>query len=322
MEEYKMVAPVKGGGDSKKLTVEIIPEGHQLCTLYGMFRIGTHDGGQYKDKDKIALMFEFPQEKRVFYEGDDPKPSTSYLETNFSMHEKATLRSLVHGMVGKMTDKEAEEFNIPSLLGKTFVANMEHTVSKKDATVTYSNISSLSKLTDQTRRMFSLAPDQVVERINDIAFFDLAMGFESENFKKIPNFIKDKIKESHEGKAHALSGGVFAESDSNDDSSNNSSTPQKRKLIMLVNDYTYEQYSVDWTDEQLVEKGYAKWDEVSSPPKPQSSSTPPPPMKKPLPPVKKEPVFKLNDPSWDLDDLISQGWTKETLVSEGYASFQ
>lgn len=334
----KMTAPVKGGGDSTKLDVEIVPSGFQLCTLYGMATIGTHDNRNpaYAAKNKIIFMFEFPQEKRVFYEGDDAKPSVAIEETNYSMHEKANLRSMVEGMVGKMTDEAAADFDLGSLLGQVFVANMEHNKSK-DGTKTYSNIKSLAKLDEKTRRMFGLEGNQEVEKISNPFFYHFSQGFESENFKNLPSFIRKKNQESHEGKAHTLAGGVFAEPDNNNNNNNNSSgAPAKRKLIMLVNDYSYEEYSQSWTDEQLVENGKAKWSDSAptSAPAPQSASAPAGPnTSAPAPKATEAPLgthqkivdgrlFSLINPAWNLDEMIAQGWTIVGLVEASHGNFQ
>lgn len=330
----KMTAPVSGG-DSKKLDVELIPEGYNLCTLYGIAQIGTQEGGNFGPKNKIALMFEFPQQLRQFYEGDDLKPSVAYVEENNSLNSKANLRKMIEGVVGSMSDKEAEDFDICSLLGQSFVAKMKHSKSK-DGQKTYSNIDSLSKLDAQTRRMFSLEENQEVERHNDIFVFAMSQSFESENFKTLPNFIKEKIKNSAEGKAHKLNGGVFAESDNDNNNNSNSNNETKRKLVMIATDFTYEQYSKNWTDEQLVAHGKAKWaddkttaapapitDAPAPAPAPTSGPAPLNPQQTPsVPPATPaEPKFVLNNPNWDLNKLLADGWTKEMLVKEGHAKW-
>jgi len=51
----KMTAPVSGGGDSKKLETELIPAGFQICTLYGMASIGSHEIGKHGFKNRLML---------------------------------------------------------------------------------------------------------------------------------------------------------------------------------------------------------------------------------------------------------------------------
>ena len=110
---------------------------------------------------------------------------------------------------------------------------------------------------------------------------------------------------------------------------------------MLVTDFTYEQYSENWTDEQLVANGKAKWEEnkPAAAPAPQSAPSGPPspagPSAPNTPPAKpaEAPLgiheqmvdgkrFSLTDKSWDLKAMISQGWTIESLVAEGHGNFQ
>lgn len=332
-----MTAPVAAGG-ADKLEVEKIPQGFQLCTLYGISDLQTQNSGEYGPKHKIGLMFEFPQQLRVFYEGDPAKPSASYLERTRSMHEKASLRALVKGMMGRgMTDKEAETFDLTSLLGKSFVANIVHSVDGK-----YANIDTLSPLTEQSCKMFGLNTPSDASRINDLFFWDGSQGYQSENFKSLPNFIRDKIKESVEGKTHAASGGTFAEPEPREGSSSNQNVPAKKKLIMIDKQYTYEQYAQTWTDEQLVAAGHARWDEPVTPPTPVPSSpqgpgpsapapapqqvssapapvppvTPTPPS---VPPVKKVMVMKNGS---NPQDWYDGGWTDEQIIAEGHGSFQ
>ena len=57
---------------------------------------------------------------------------------------------------------------------------------------------------------------------------------------------------------------------------NNQASGQKPAVIMLVTDYTYEQYiGSNWTDEGLVKQGLAKWAQPQTPaPGPSSPSGP------------------------------------------------
>jgi Fe-S cluster biosynthesis and repair protein YggX len=332
--ENKMTAPVGGSTDYKRLDVEKIPTGFQLCTLYGMALLGTQET-DFGPKNRIALMFEFPQQKRVFTEGGELKPSASYMEITYSMNEKAKLRILVHGMVKKMTDDEAKDFDVSSLLGKSYCATISHSADGK-----YANIDTLMMLNEQTKNLFSLPSIDAVEKVNEQFFFNTPQGYTSDNFKTLPNFIQDKIKASAEGKQHSLSGGTFAQNDSNGSATNSPAPKAKRKLIMIAKDFTYEQYATSWTDEQLVEAGHAKWEEqttvappmpVAGPSAPSAPAPAPAPVAPPTPvapapvpapispPVKK---LVMNDVNANIEDWYKEGWTDEMIVEQNYGYFQ
>lgn len=320
-------APV---GDSKKLdNVELIHPGSQLCTLYSMCDIGTQDGGNFGPKHKINFAFEFPQHMRVFYEGDDPKPSAIFCTETFSMAESANLRKKwVQPMIGKvLTDDQAAEFDISSLLGKHFVATIVHSPDGK-----WANIQSISPLDDRNMLMFSL-PSPNMQQINPTSFFALSQGFESNAFANLPNFLRDKVMASEEAKKHKASGGKFAEQATNTSSSGNASSPtppaSSNGLVWLSKDYTYETMKAGgWTDEQLIANGYAKKNEPVAPPAPVAA--PAPPVQTPQPPqapaapapvAEKQLVFK--DPNAQpLEAWLKSGWTVENIVSQGHATFQ
>lgn len=310
-----MTAPVQAGG-AEKLEVEKVPTGFQLCTLYGIVDLQTQSTERFGNKHRLGMSFEFPQQMRVFYEGDEPRPSSSYMENTYSMNEKSRLRLLVKGMLNRgLTDKEAEVFDISSLLGKSFVATVVHSADGK-----YANIDALSPLTDQSCKMFGLNSPADVTRINDLYFWAGVQGYQCENFKGLPNFIRDKIKDSVEGKTHIASGGTFIEPDPKDNTQN---VAKKRKLIMIATDYTYEQYAATWTDEQLVEAGKARWEEPVAPPAPVSGPSSPAAPASPQAPQAPSPLpvnkMVMNDGS-DPKDWYEAGWTDALIIEKGHGS--
>ena len=330
------------GGDSKKLEVEKIPTGMRLCTFHSLVDIGTQDGGQYGPKHKVYLGFEFPQEMRVFWEGDEAKPCNIWTMQTLSMNEKANLRKeFIEPMLGrKLSDEEAEKFDLSSLLGKNFIATIAHSADGK-----YANIVSITPLTEQGKSMFGVTG--TVSQINPTTYFHLGMGFDSPNFKALTagtKFLRDKIIQSAEGVAHTTAGGVFPEAIQTQGATAGAPAPQGKKLVMLDNaEFTYDQYKASgWTDDQIVQQGFAKWQEAVAPPQPlqpQAAPAPIPPVLPPTPaaapvaPVEpvlgnhqlKTPdgkVLTMNDTTMVVNEWIVQGWTPETLVQHGHASFQ
>jgi hypothetical protein len=321
-----MRAPVSG--ESTRLDVELIPAGMQLCTLYGLACMGEQTTN-FGESQQINLMFEFPQHMRIFTEGGDPKPAGCFTTQTYSMNKKANLRkNYVELMHRVMTDDEAADFDIGSLLTKSFVATIVHSSDGK-----YANIQSITPLTEQNKGLFQLE-STIVEQINNTQYFDLSQRFDSENFGQLPNFIKTKIKESKEGRAHALSGGVFAEYVKTESSSSQASVGSGGKKLEMINaDVPYNAFiEQGWTDETLVEHGHAKWIVAVAPTAPTAPSaavTPAAPIVPtavntalPSVPVAVAPVhvpkLTLNDPAQTLADWISAGWTEAQIISEGH----
>jgi hypothetical protein len=312
-------API--GGDSKRVdNVALIPAGFALCTFYGICDIGTVEGGNYGPRHKVNLAFEFPKEMRLFYEGDDPKPSCIFAFETLSMHSDSNLRKrFIEPMNGgrKFTDQEAVAFDLSSLLGKHYIATIAHSPDGK-----WANIQSLVPLNEQNKDMFGL-PTSNIPQINKTYYFNLDQGFTSENFATLPKFLREKLMGSEEGKAYKLSGGVFAEPI--DNNSNSVVTP---KLRMIDTTVSYEDYIAGgWTDEQLIAHGKAEKVAPVTPPAPITNVAPPPPVANTVapPPVAVSPlppVLTMKDPSHNLAEWLAQGWTEETLVANGHAVFQ
>lgn len=342
MERVAFTAPVEGGS-TRIENVELIPTGMQLCTFYGLADLGTQDSQKFGPKHKCQLAFEFPQELRQFYEGDEMKPCAIFTDETLSMAPKSNLRkNFIENMEGhKLTDDEAKNFRIDELIGKHYVATISHSPDGK-----YANISSITQLTDKNRLMFGLNESKVPQ-INESFFFHLSQGFTSESFKNLPKFVREKIKKSAEGLAHARNGGSFLEPDPSDYKKNSNAG---KKIIMLPNaDYTYKQYKdADWTDQMLIDNGVAKWDEPVQAPSPQAGPEAPSPQpsapKSPQPqqpqegnapqqpsapapapesvpsqPAEKKFVIKNGS---DLQAWLNKGWTKELMIKNNHAHYE
>jgi hypothetical protein len=66
-----------------------VPKGNHIARLYQIIHIGTNSFeymGETKSSDKIRLTFELSNERKVFKEGDEPKPFSVSREFGFSMH--------------------------------------------------------------------------------------------------------------------------------------------------------------------------------------------------------------------------------------------
>ncbi len=324
------------GGDSKRIdNVELIHIGFQLCTFYGLCDIGTQDSGQFGPRHKVNLAFEFPKHYRVFYEGDDAKPACVFQFETLSMNKDSNLRGkFVEPMIGrKLTDAEAEVFDISSLLGKQYIATIVHSPDGK-----WANIQSIIALNEQNKAMFQL-PTPTIEQINPTYFFHLSQGFESKNFENLPKFLREKhLMTSQEGIAHRAKGGIFAEPPKTN------GNVQQGGIEMIDKTITYEAYKASgWTDELLIEKGIAKRIVASAPPAPVIATAPAPPITSVVQPIVQATaqstivpvvltvpasvpgitklVFKDAN-AQPLAVWLKDGWTEAQIVEQGYATFQ
>ncbi len=323
-------APVTGG--SKKIeNVELIPSGFQLCTLITLADVG-HQETQWGLRRMCKLVFEFPQHKRVFYEGDEPRPASSVISETLSLVKGSNLRDKwVPQMFGReITDQEAATFDIGQFLGKHFVATIQHSSDGK-----WANITAITPLTQQNCGMFQLQ-SPAVEVTNTLRFFHLSQGFESEAFANLTKGFREQAMNSVEGKEFAKSGGKFAEAKKVDDESG----PSNDNYEWTEPGTTMQQYiEGGWTKQQLIDAGKLRLKQSIAPP-PTSSVAPPPsapqtvappvtPQPTPVPipvpapaPAPAKPKLVFKDPSHTLEAFLEAGWTEEQIVEQGYATFQ
>lgn len=318
-------------GDSNRIeNVELIPVGMNLCTLYSVVDLGTQDT-KFGPKRQIKLSFEFPLEKRVFWEGEQPRPSVISSTETMSLADKANLRKkFIEPMIGRTLGKE-ETYDPTSLLGANFVATVTHSPDGK-----WANISSIVKLDDRNMMLFGLQQPSF-PNVNPISKFHLNDGFMSENFAKLPNRTRNTIMSSTEGEQHKMSGGQFAEQIKTDGTT--SQTPPvggKRVIMNSDSPYTYESLKANnWTDDDIVAKNLGKWEVATPPAQPQSApqapsapsapqapTAPQAPPTSPTPPTApKHPVI-MNDPAQQdkIDVWLANGWTYEMMVQQNHAT--
>jgi hypothetical protein len=334
----KINAPV--GGGNNKLETPLTPAGMQLAIIVGFAHVGTQDT-KFGEKERFLMALEFPQFKDVFYEGGDPQPHMIFCQDTFSMAPKSNLKSkfvdLAEGKV--LSEAEAKDYDLSSLVGKVVVANVTHSSDAK-----YANVNSLSTFTDQHKRLFGIADVNTLRPESDTFLYHTSAGFEGAEFTSLYGFIQEKIKTSTEGKAFQAGGGVFAEAkkETGSSSKSTSSSTSSAKSIKMVDgcDYSYEDLkAAGWTDQAMVDSKYAVFVEATPPPTPAPAAAPAPtptpvapaaPSAPVAPPIvaapasvaPTAPVLTMNDPTAVLADWLSQGWTEETLIANGHASMK
>lgn len=182
-----ITATNKGGS-----SYEPIPAGTYPARCYSMIHIGTIEEnilGQTKKLNKVRITWELPTETKVFKEENGEQPYSISKEFTLSMNEKSNLRKFLEGWRGvSFTEKEAEAFDVTVLLGKPCLLSVIHKLSKNGNT--YAEISSVSTLPKGMS-----CPKQV-----NPSFEFNYNPFSLDKFETLPDFLKDKMKQSEEYK--------------------------------------------------------------------------------------------------------------------------
>lgn len=180
---------------SESKVFELIPPGTYLARCYAMYDLGTHDDeyqGRQKKTHKVRITWELPTETRVFKEEKGEQPFSISKEFTLSMAEKANLRAFLTSWRGKpFSADEASAFDITKLLGVPCQISIIHETGKKDPSRMYERISAISPLMKGVT-----CPPQV----NETFVFSLEQ-FDPNVFTALPDWLKDKIRESDEYKA-------------------------------------------------------------------------------------------------------------------------
>ena len=112
------------------------PAETHLARVVDIIDLGTqveiNDKGEKKEKRKLRVTFELPNERAVFDEAKGDEPFLIGRTYTQSMHEKSNLRPLASAVLGKtLTDEECRRFDVTALVGRTCLVSVEHR-QKKD----------------------------------------------------------------------------------------------------------------------------------------------------------------------------------------------
>jgi hypothetical protein len=318
--EFSMIAP--GQQSRKRDDVKLLEQGPNVGILYSIVDCGTQLNTHFSKKKRvIRFTFEFPMLKQLFNVDDtEPRPTVVSLEMTYQVAERSTLRKFIEGALGKTLQPHEYEngYDVGQFLGQVMMCNIVNQTSKNPPYKTYNKIASVQAITEHIKSVYSIDWN-LITRTNPLSIFAIdpqGACFQSQEFSKLPNFLREKLMGSDEGVAYAQSGGQFIAQAEYNPQGNGTAQAQpiqqqqvaapiqrepqapagpgnptiaEKKLVMVATDYTYEQYIASgWTDDALVQGGKAKWEEVQ-PPAPQ---TPPPPAAQPTapPPQMQQPV--------------------------------
>lgn len=179
---------------SDSFEFEICPEGTHIARLFKIIYIGTVET-EYEGKKSwtpmVKLQWELPNEPKKWTDKDGVEQDGVFSiskELTFSMGKKANLRKLVEGMMGKsLSDDEAYEFDLDTVLGHACILNIVHKKTK-DGQNTFAQINSATPLMKGM-----VAP----EGINQTKIIDVATSPE-EDINFLYEKLRDKMKSSKE----------------------------------------------------------------------------------------------------------------------------
>lgn len=165
----------------------ILPEGNHLARLYSVVEIGTVPVAYREEPARqIRLTWELPEETAEF--DGVQKPLVIGNKYTASMYKESKLRKIVEGMTGKLDDKEADDFDLQTLLGKACMLNVVHTVGKNGKT--YANVASAAPLPKAIK--------EVPEQFNPSVWLDYQDGWSEEVYGKLPAWVQREMQESQE----------------------------------------------------------------------------------------------------------------------------
>ncbi len=151
----------------------------------GVYDIGEQYSEQYdKYSRQVVLSFELPFET-ISIEGKD-EPRYMSITTGLSLGSKSKLRQILETWRGKaFTESELQGFDLQTLLGVPCLLSIVQKTSGNGNT--YSKVGGVSKLTKGM---------QVPESSKEPMVFDLDAPDANEKMEQLPEWIKERVKNS------------------------------------------------------------------------------------------------------------------------------
>lgn len=179
-----ILLPAKSEGD-----YEIIAPGSYVARCYGIADIGSQLT-TFGVKHQLMFFWEFPTElmQRGTNAGKPFVISAVYNLTSGGGGKKSSMVKMLESWRGKsFTDEDYKKFNISNVLGVPCLIGVVHNESA-DKSRTYANISSI---------MLVPGGMPVPNSVNPRFDFDFD-PFKEEEFNKLPEWVREKIKKSPE----------------------------------------------------------------------------------------------------------------------------
>lgn len=192
-----VTASDKGGG-----SFQLPPVGNHIGICRQVIDLGTQDDtwlGKKKLIRKVRISFETPNEKATFDEARGEECFLVSKEYTLSLSEKANLRHDLESWRGlAFTEKELEGFALGKLIGAAAMINVIH--KKSTSGRMYSLITAITSLPRGMKK--GDVPKPTLAAVE----YSIDDG-NNEVFKKLPEFLQEKILASEEVKAAAIDGG-------------------------------------------------------------------------------------------------------------------
>lgn len=161
----------------------LVPAGTHLAVLYSMMDMGTQTtefAGEKKKQRKLRLSFELPK-KRADFDGVS-KPMAIHKELGFTMFSKGNLRTYAEALLGRaLQDKEADNLDVETLLGKAVLATVLH--EKGPDGITRAKFKGVAPLMEG---IDAPAPE------NKVVFYSVTQG-STALFQSLPNWLQEKL---------------------------------------------------------------------------------------------------------------------------------
>lgn len=167
----------------KPKTVAPMEAGTYAAVCVGVIDIGEQLNEKFKNySNKVILIFEIPSET-VEIDGE-MKPRWISETYGATLSDKGNLKKTLTAWRGKpLSDKEAEEFDLLTMAGKSCIINI--IVEEKDSG-TYNKIAAINPL-------MKGMPEPELK--NEILVFDMD-NWSDDVFEKLPEWIQNRIKKS------------------------------------------------------------------------------------------------------------------------------
>ena|SRR5579875_897876 len=180
-----------------------------ICTM--VVDCGLQEGFNGKPQHKVYLRWEVPDE-RVEYEKDGQLiegPCSIGAMYTLSLSEKANLRKMLENWRGKaFTPEELKGFDICAVLGKCCQIMVTHAESGGKSYANVTGVMGLSK--DQLARAKTARPE------NECLAYSIE-EHDQKVFEKLPNWLKEKIKNRLEAPTEPVPSTAEAKEDFDDD---------------------------------------------------------------------------------------------------------
>jgi len=166
--------------DKIKAKLPPLPGGTYPVICIGVADVGDQFYQKYKNTSrKVAFTFEIPSEADG---SGQPRQLTQYY--TFSANKKSKMRPMLNGWTNKnMSEQEMLEFDLFSLIGSSCLINIS--VSEDGQ---YNDIETVMSLPKGIPPLQSATP--VIKYDMDVD------GFEGEVWDNLPNWVKDKVRNS------------------------------------------------------------------------------------------------------------------------------